>query len=203
MRCLQAACCTLLPLQAVHAGEMFVVLSDPALYAVEGEPPPSVDWLAQRYARLESRASPDGGQQWLNWVVQLPCTVARPPGGVLAGAVQATVLPSGMAWVAYELASRHWRRGIGSAAVAAMLAELVSGYGVHTALAVLKARNAASQALLCKLGFVPGWPLAAAAAAQEAVEDDEIVMHRRLVQADRADSPPTGTSQAAARQHGG
>ena len=109
---------------------MFAVLSDPAIYEFENEPPPSEEWLAKRYAKLETRVSQDGDEQWLNWVVRLP-------EGELAGYVQATVLQSGKAYVAYEFASRFWRQGIGSSAVEAMLNELETQYGVQEFMAVL------------------------------------------------------------------
>ncbi len=151
MKTLRASHCTLEPLVAAHAHEMFAVLSDPMIYEFENEPPSSEDWLRKRYTLLESRRSSDGTEKWLNWVVRLP-------GGELAGYVQATVLQSGASYVAYELASRHWRRGIGSSAVRAMLEELAADYGVHTFVAVLKASNHRSLALLRALGFTPGSP---------------------------------------------
>jgi len=160
--------CTLEPLVAAHAAEMFTVLSDPAIYEFENAPPVSAEWLTRRYAALERRSSLDGREQWLNWVVRIP-------GGELAGYVQATVLPSAAARVAYVLGSRYWRQGIGRSAVAAMLAELRSEYGVHTFAAVLKAGNFRSLGLLRSLGFSP-------ASAQEAAElggaPDELVMVR-------------------------
>jgi RimJ/RimL family protein N-acetyltransferase len=168
MRVVAASHCTLEPLVAGHAPEMFEVLGDPAIYEFENEPPPSPQWLAARYALLESRCSGDGSELWLNWVVRLP-------GGPLAGVVQATVLPSGLAYVAYELNSRHWRRGIGGSAVRAMAEELRVNYGVHTLAALLKAANFRSLGLLRSLGFV------AADAAQRAslgAEPDEIAMVR-------------------------
>ncbi len=125
---------------------MFRVLSDPAIYEFENEPPRSEQELAARYQRLETRSSADGREQWLNWVVRLPT-------GALAGYVQATVLPSRTGFVAYELNSEHWRQGIGSSAVGAMLSELCRTYGVETFLAVLKAKNFRSEALLRSLGF--------------------------------------------------
>ena len=151
MRILEATHCTLEPLTVAHAREMFGVLSDPAIYEFENEPPPSESWLEERYARLERRASPDGREAWLNWVVRLP-------GGEAAGYVQATVRGSGDALVAYELASWHWRKGIGSSAVSAVLDELRSNYGVRTFVAVLKAANHRSRGLLQKLGFEPASP---------------------------------------------
>ena len=146
MRVIAAPNCTLEPLVAAHAAEMFVALSDPAIYEFENEPPPSEAWLSERYARLERRTSPDGAQAWLNWVVRLP-------GGELAGYVQATVLGTGTAVVAYELGSRWWRRGIGRAAVAGMLEELRVHHGVWAFAAVLKRANLRSHGLLLRLGF--------------------------------------------------
>jgi ribosomal-protein-alanine N-acetyltransferase len=168
MRTLNTPLCTLEPQVAAHAPEMFKVLSDPAIYEFENAPPSSEAWLAERFAKLESRISKDGTQHWLNWVVRLPS-------GELVGYTQATVEQSGVAYVAYELASKFWRQGLGSCAVNAMLAELASEYAVHTFLAVLKARNFRSLALLQHLGFWPGTP---AHIAQAAAEPDERVMYK-------------------------
>jgi [ribosomal protein S5]-alanine N-acetyltransferase len=167
MRRLAAPACTLEPLRREHAAEMFELLSDPAIYEFENAPPRSLAWLEARYARLERRASADGRQQWLNWVLRLP-------DGTLAGYVQATVLPGGTALVAYELASRHWGRGLGSGSVAAMLDELRTQYAVTRFVAVLKQANHRSLKLLQRLGFQP-------ATADEAglhLDPDERVMLR-------------------------
>lgn len=150
MNTLHTPCCILEPQVEAHAPEMFPVLSDPAIYEFEGVPPPSVEALAAGFRRKQARVSPDGRDQWLNWVVR------RTPGGALAGYVQATVLPSGASLIGYELASPHWRQGIGSAAVRAVLDELVAAYAVHTVVAVLKRANHRSEGLLRHLGFVPG-----------------------------------------------
>jgi ribosomal-protein-alanine N-acetyltransferase len=146
MQPISAAPLVLEPLAVCHAQEMFAVLSDPSIYEFENEAPESEEALSRRYAILERRRSEDGSQTWLNWVIRLA-------GGQLAGYVQATVLASGAAYVAYEVASRYWRQGIGSTAVAAMLAELRANYAVSLYVAVLKARNYRSLALLQKLGF--------------------------------------------------
>lgn len=176
MRSIVATRCILEPLVVAHAAEMFRVLGDPAIYEFENEPPPSEEWLAWRFGRLESRGSADGAEKWLNWVVRLPSRS-------LAGYVQATVQQSGVAFVAYELNSRYWRQGIGSSAVRAMLDELRSGYSVHTFVAVLKAKNFRSEALLYSLGFNPGDP-----EQQARYRDgpDELVMVRVAVQAQNA-----------------
>lgn len=173
MRTLVVDSLRLEPLVAAHAPEMFAVLSDPAIYEFENEPPPSLEALTLRYALLEGRSSPDGTQQWLNWVVRLP-------GGEAAGYVQATVLEGGHAYVAYELASRFWRRGVGASSVGAVLRELAQRYAAREAWAVLKASNYRSRGLLAKLGF--GMPPRGSSAPWPA-ESDELVMHKRLASA--------------------
>jgi [ribosomal protein S5]-alanine N-acetyltransferase len=148
MRAITVSHCTLEPQVAAHAHEMFAVLNDPAIYEFENVPPVSEEWLRKRYERLETRGPSDGTQQWLNWVIRLP-------DGKLAGYVQATVLPDCTAYVAYELNSQYWRKGIGSSALRAMLQELHEQYEVEIFVAVLKSKNYRSEGLLRKLGFAP------------------------------------------------
>ena len=168
MNTLRTGRLTLEPQLASHAAEMFLVLSDPAIYEFENTPPESPAWLEQRYSKLESRRSADGTERWLNWVVRLPT-------GELAGFVQGTVVHDSTAYVAYEFASKYWRQGIGSASVGAMLEELIASYGVHTFVAVLKARNFRSLALLRSLGFTAELPTGLGPAAHEA---DELLMYK-------------------------
>ena len=111
------------PQTAAHAADLFAVLRDPAIYEFENEPPPSLEWLRGRFARLESRQSADGSEQWLNWVVRLP-------GGDLIGYVQATVHADGRAAIAYEFASAYWGRGLARRAIQAMITELAEHYDV-------------------------------------------------------------------------
>lgn len=146
MNSVRAGHAVLEPQTAAHAAEMFDVLSDAKIYEFENTPPASAAWLAQRFAKLESRLSPDGSQQWLNWVVRLPT-------GALAGYVQATIERDGTAHIAYQLGSKFWRQGIGGAAVSGMLRELAVIYGVTVCVATLKARNYRSHALLQSLEF--------------------------------------------------
>ena len=137
---------TLEPQVLAHAEEMFVVLSDPAIYVYENQPPRSLEWLRERFAKLESRRSPDGHERWLNWVIRLPTSE-------LIGYVQATVRSNGSAAIAYELSSTYWGRGLAKRAVRAMLGELVRHYGVRELSAVFKRENLRSERLLQSLGF--------------------------------------------------
>lgn len=135
------------PQLAAHADELYAILSDPALYTYTDEKEPqSAAWLRERFGRLEARTSTDRSEDWLNWVV-------RNGSGVALGYVQATVTPDGNAEIAYVLGRDYWRRGHGFEAVSLMLGELGASYGAKRATATLDPRNAASLALLSKLGF--------------------------------------------------
>ncbi len=63
---------------------MVAVLSDPSLYEFTGGTPPTLEELTARYARQAVGHSPDGTEQWLNWVVLLDSAPV--------GYVQATVV---------------------------------------------------------------------------------------------------------------
>jgi len=158
------------PQLAGHADEMFVVLADPAIYEYENEPPFSREWLRERFARLEARRSPEGEALWLNWVVRLPAAE-------LIGYVQATVLPTGRAAIAYVFGSRYWGRGLAREACELMIAELGERYAVRALYALFKRRNFRSARLLERLGFAPAVAQACGLAALDA---DEALMLRAL-----------------------
>jgi len=121
---------------------MFSLLSDPVLYAyLDFPPPPSLEHLQRVYAQLETRRSPDGTEEWLNWIVFR--------GGEAIGVVQATIDPDRSANVAYVFGSAHWGRGYAIEAVTAMLAQL-DGCKFF---ATVDAGNARSIRLLERLGF--------------------------------------------------
>ena len=169
MRTLTADGLTLEPQTVAHAAPMFAVLCDPAIYTFENEPPPSPEWLTTRFAKLESRRSADGREQWLNWVVRLPTAE-------LAGYVQATVRADGNAAIAYEFASAYWGRGLASRAVRAMIDELVAAYGVTALYAIAKRANLRSHRLLERLCFARVDDDAQRAILR--VEADEVLMWR-------------------------
>ncbi len=170
MQTIQTPSLTLEPQVAAHAAEMFLVLSDPAIYEYENEPPASVEWLRVRFRKLETRQSADGTEQWLNWVIRLPTSA-------LIGYVQATIYANGTAEIAYVLSSPYWGRGLAHQAVAAMIAELVAQYNVQRLLATLKRANRRSLRLLERLGFTQATP---ELYAQHQVEPDELLMQREI-----------------------
>jgi RimJ/RimL family protein N-acetyltransferase len=103
------------PLAVAHAAELAPLLDDVALHEFTGGAPLSAAALADRYARLAARRSPEGDQLWGNWVLRIRAT------GAAAGIVQAT-LPAGgpaagpaeVAWVVVRAA-----QGLGYASEAA------------------------------------------------------------------------------------
>ncbi len=142
---MSAARIVLEPLREAHATELFALLNDPELWRyTDDEPPQSLPALAARYRRLESRRSPDGRQQWLNWAVVTP--------GGIAGFVQATIAQD-VAEIAYVVGARFQSRGIAREGVAAMLRLLRDEAGVSSYRATVDARNVRSVGLLQQLGF--------------------------------------------------
>ncbi len=168
MRVIGTSGLTLEPQTAAHAEEMFAVLSDPAIYEYENEPPESLEWLRARFTKLESRLSANGEEQWLNWVIRLPTSE-------LIGYVQATLHPNDHAAIAYELSSAHWGRGLARQAVQAMISELVGHYQVHSLSSVLKRENFRSMRLLERLGFSSASP---EQHVEHRVESGELLMLR-------------------------
>lgn len=149
MKALTAPGMTLTPLTAAYAQAMFPVLADPLLYEhLDEGPPESVEGLAQRYRRLEARRSPDGSEAWLNWVLCLSS-------GATIGFVQATVLPTREAWVAYLIGRAWWGQGHARAATSAMLDHLTGEHGCIAFRACVERANQRSIALLRALGFTP------------------------------------------------
>ena len=174
MKTLESDDLSLEPLVAAHAAARFVLLSEPALFRfIDERPPQDAAQLRARYRKLESRASADGRQAWLNWIVRAKA------GGPPLGFVQATVLDDGSAWVAYLLGSAHQGRGWATQATAAMLAHLETDHGVRTLLANVEAANAPSIRLLQRLGF-------RAATAEEAARHAPTPSERVFVRERRA-----------------
>ena len=168
MRTVETAVLTLEPQAERHAAEMFAVLGDPAIYEYENEAPGSLEALRRRYAALEARRSPDGREQWLNWVIRLPT-------GEPIGYVQATVYPDRRAAIAYELGSAWWGRGLARQAVEALVGERVAQHRARRRPAVLKQRNLRSLRLLEHLGFDPA---AAVDPLRQHLDDEEWLMQR-------------------------
>jgi [ribosomal protein S5]-alanine N-acetyltransferase len=139
---------TIEPLLATHAAHLFPHLSDAALYTfMPQQPPVSVSALAERYQRLQSRASPDGSQIWLNWAVRFTDSTEY------IGYVQAGVEADGQAMLAYFVFTPYQRQGYAVEMCAAVRDYLFSAFAVSSVYALIDTRNQASIALVEKLGF--------------------------------------------------
>lgn len=135
------------PLIAAHADDLFVQLSDPdVLTFVDNVPPPTVAGLRERYRRLESRRSPDGSEEWLNWAVMLD--------GRAIGFVEATVRADARILLAYGFGRVYWSQGYGTEAVRVLMEFLDAHFAGALFEATVDERNVASRRLLERLGLV-------------------------------------------------
>ncbi len=131
------------------AAEMAGVLRGAALHEFTGGSPPTVAELRARYARQAAGRSPDGREEWRNWVLR------REPGGEAVGYVQATVTDEGrraeIAWVV----GLDWQ-GHGYATEAAQaLVTWLDSRGVRVIQAHVHPRHAASAAVARRAGLRP------------------------------------------------
>src|SRR6516165_9185909 len=104
----------LTPLAVADADEMVGVLSGAALYTFTGGSPPGLDELRARYAGLATGRSPDGDEEWRNWIIR------REPDRTAVGYVQATVVDGGTrAEIAWVVGLSWQRQGFAAEAVRA------------------------------------------------------------------------------------
>jgi uncharacterized protein (DUF1684 family)/RimJ/RimL family protein N-acetyltransferase len=126
-----------------HAPAMVSVLSDPSLYEFTGGTPPTLEELTARYARQAVGHSPDGSEQWLNWVVLLDSTPV--------GYVQATVMDDS-AEIAWVISPSVQGRGLATEAARAM-GELLTAAGVRRLVAHVHPDHVASARVAERLGL--------------------------------------------------
>jgi RimJ/RimL family protein N-acetyltransferase len=137
---------SLTPLVLADAEAMAEVLADPALGRFTGDQPPTVEELRRRYAILEGRASPDGRERWLNWIVRLD--------GAPIGTVQATVRGP-EAFLAWLTATAYQGRGYAAEAAGAVAAWLGETLGVRELRATIVDGHEASQGVARAIGLAP------------------------------------------------
>jgi [ribosomal protein S5]-alanine N-acetyltransferase len=137
------------PRVAAHADALYPLLADPRQREFHDDDPVSLEALRERFRKGESRRSPEGREQWLNWVL-----VLRDGDANAIGFVQATVQEDHRAWVAYQLATSLWGRGLATEAVRAMIDHLIAHHAVMQCMATVDQRNERSWRLLERLGFV-------------------------------------------------
>ncbi|WP_169947788.1 GNAT family N-acetyltransferase [Microbispora sp. H11081] len=149
METISAARLTLRPLTAQDADEMAEVLAGEELYAFIGGAAPTLPELRARYAAFEARRSPDGRQEWLNWIVR------RTGDGRAVGYVQATVVDEGRrAEVAWVVGTAWQGRGYATRAAGA-LAGWLRGRGVTRIEAHIHPDHQASMTVAGRIGLLP------------------------------------------------
>ena len=140
---------SLTPLTVADADEMVGVLSGAALYTFTGGSPPSLAELRARYAGLAGGRSPDGHEEWRNWIIR------REPDGTAVGYVQATIADGGTrAEIAWVVGLAWQRQGFATEAVRALVAWL-DARGVTAIQARIHPDHVASAAVARRAGLVP------------------------------------------------
>jgi RimJ/RimL family protein N-acetyltransferase len=136
----------LVPLAVSDAEEMVAVLGDQHLYAFTGGRPPTLAELRARYAQLVVGHSPDGTEQWRNWIVRLR-------DGRAVGTVQATITAAGRAAEIAWVITVAWQ-GQGFAVEAARgLVAWLEADGVQTVTAHIHPDHHASAAVAARAGL--------------------------------------------------
>ena len=143
----------LVPLRVADAGEMVAVLADPALYRFIGGRAPTRAELAARYAVQVRGRSPDGREEWWNWIVRERLS------GAASGFVQATIADSeGAGGRSAEIAwltGVPWQgRGYATEAGAGIVRWL-ERRGVREIVAHVHPDHAASAAVAGRVGLMP------------------------------------------------
>lgn len=151
---------TLEPLRPEHAAEMVAVLGDPALYEFTGGEPPTLDELRARYERQVVGRSPDGSQEWLNWIVRTT------DDGQAVGFVQTTITAD-RADIAWLIGTSWQGRGYGTEAARKMVA-LLEQRGVQHLTAHIRSDHQASARVATNLDLSP----------TDEIEDGEVVWRR-------------------------
>ena len=146
---IRSARLSLVPLAVADADEMVGVLSGAALYTFTGGSPPGLDELRARYARLATGRSPDGREEWRNWVLR------REPDRAAVGYVQATIVDAGTrAEIAWVVGLNWQRQGFAAEAVRALVTWL-DAHGISILQAHIHPDHAASAAVARRAGLVP------------------------------------------------
>src|SRR5262249_56501868 len=106
------------------------------------------------YARLGAGRSPDGREEWRNWIIR------REPGRAAVGYVQATIVDGGTrAEIAWVVGLSWQRQGFAAEAVQALVAWL-DARGVTVIQAHIHPDHAASAGVARRAGLVPPGPAA-------------------------------------------
>ncbi|MBD2762956.1 GNAT family N-acetyltransferase [Kocuria sp. cx-455] len=140
---------TLEPLRVDHASEMLEVLGDPALYEFTGGRPPTLEELTARYALQVTGTSPDGAEEWRNWIVRSAATAQAI--GYVQATIRRTERSADLAWV---IGTRWWGLGYATEAASAM-AGLLRADDIAHFTAHISPGHGASERVARKVGLHP------------------------------------------------
>lgn len=124
-------------------------MTDPRLWTFfPAMRPKSIEELRALYRRWE-RGNPyaNRDEEWENWICFLRGT-ETPVGGM-----QATILPGGVAYVAYAIYVAHQRKGFAREAAGAMIDHLRETHQITRFIAEMNTKNEGSIKLVQSLGF--------------------------------------------------
>lgn len=139
---------TLRPLATQDAAAMVEVLSAPQLYVHTGGSPPTHEDLTDQYARQALGRSPDGTQEWLNWVV---LDEASDPVGYVQASRPIDGTSAEIAWVI----GLPWQGQGRACAASRLMVEQLASRGVEEITAYIHADNEASVGVARRLGMAP------------------------------------------------
>lgn len=139
----------LAPITPADAVDMVEVLSGAELYSFIGGSAPSLNELRERYIRLAVGRSPDGRQEWYNWVIRHRLD------GQAMGTVQATVFDDGQrAEIAWIVGLRRQRQGYATEAAQALV-DWLDKRGVPCITAHVHPSHQASIIVASRIGLRP------------------------------------------------
>jgi RimJ/RimL family protein N-acetyltransferase len=131
------------------AANMVEVLSGVKLYTFIGGLAPSLNELYERYIRLAVGRSPDGRQEWYNWVIRHRLD------GQAIGTVQATIFDDGQrAEIAWIVGLRWQRQGYATEAAHALV-DWLDNRGVPYITAHVHPNHQASITVASRIGLLP------------------------------------------------
>ena len=139
------------PLRVEHAEEMSALLDDERLHEFIGGAPLTRDGVRRRFAQLAAGRSPDGTEQWHNWILR------RRQNHVAVGCVQATVRglpPAETAAMAWTVGIAFQGHGYAREGVTAAIEQLM-GIGVRQYTASIHPEHQASIGVARAVGLSP------------------------------------------------
>ena len=135
------------PLRAAHAPMVHPHLQAAAIYTYLPEDPPTLAELQRRYDFWEGGRSPDGTEQWLNWVAFLRDTTTP------VGTFQATIPQHGEGAIAYVVFPAFWRQGVARELATAVITHIFQAHDLSRLCAEIDTRNTGSIRLVESLGL--------------------------------------------------